>query len=85
MTVTFPGNTIRWMVRKLIYSLDISKVKAVIRMTEFPPSDTLQWHQERNPQGATHEFKEMPALKASLKFILILEGEKKKVKPTPLY
>lgn len=66
------------MVRKLIYSLDISKVKAVIRMTEFPPSDTLQWHQERNPQGATHEFKEIPALKASLKFILILEGEKKK-------
>lgn len=83
ITVTFPGNTMQGMVRKLTYSLGISKVRAVIRMSEFPLSDTLQWHQGLNAQGVTHEFKEILALKESLKFRLLLEKKNKKKKGTP--
>lgn len=78
--MTFPGNTMQGMVRKLTYSLGISKVRAVIRMSEFPLSDTLQWHQGLNTQGVTHEFKEILALKESLKFRLLLEKIKIKKK-----
>lgn len=80
ITVTFPGNAMQGMVRKLTYSLGISKVRAVIRMSEFPLSDTLQWHQGLNAQRVRHEFKEILALKESLKFRLVLEREKKKKK-----